>query len=74
VSHPGSALNALSVYSARSAAGLGGGQGQVCCGICAHPATSRIDGHTMWVVYLEMLVALAIIAAIVWLTWPRKPK
>jgi len=26
----------------------------------------------MWIVYLEMLVALAIAAAIVWLTWPRK--
>jgi len=28
----------------------------------------------MWVVYLEIAVALAIAAAIVWLTWPRKPK
>jgi hypothetical protein len=28
----------------------------------------------MWVVYLEMIVALALIAAIVWFTWPRKPK
>jgi len=26
----------------------------------------------MWIVYLEMLVALAIAAAIVWFTWPRK--
>jgi len=28
----------------------------------------------MWVVYLEIIVALLIAAGIVWLTWPRKPK
>jgi len=28
----------------------------------------------MWVVYLEIAVVLAIALAIVWLTWPRKPK
>jgi len=28
----------------------------------------------MWVVYLEIIVALVIAAGIVWLTWPRKPK
>jgi hypothetical protein len=28
----------------------------------------------MWIVYLEMAVALAIAGLIVWLTWPRKRK
>jgi len=28
----------------------------------------------MWIVYLEMLAALAVAALIVWFTWPRKPK
>lgn len=26
----------------------------------------------MWVVYLEMAVALALLVLIVWFTWPRK--
>jgi hypothetical protein len=28
----------------------------------------------MWVVILEMFVALALLVLIVWWTWPRKPK
>jgi len=28
----------------------------------------------MWIVYLEMFFALAVAIAIVWFTWPRKPK
>jgi len=28
----------------------------------------------MWVIYLELLVALAVAVLIVWFTWPRKPK
>jgi hypothetical protein len=28
----------------------------------------------MWVIYLELLVALAVAVFIVWFTWPRKPK
>jgi len=28
----------------------------------------------MGIVYLEMIVALVIAVAIVWFTWPRKPK
>jgi len=28
----------------------------------------------MWIVYLEMLLALAVAALIIWFTWPRKPK
>jgi hypothetical protein len=27
----------------------------------------------MWVIYLEIFVALALVAIIVWWTWPRKP-
>jgi hypothetical protein len=27
----------------------------------------------MWVIYLEIAVALALAAIIVWWTWPRKP-
>jgi len=28
----------------------------------------------MWIIYLEVLLALALAAFIVWFTWPRKPK
>jgi hypothetical protein len=28
----------------------------------------------MWVVYLEMGVALALAVLIVWWTWPKKPR
>jgi len=28
----------------------------------------------MWVVILEMAVALALLAVIVWWTWPKKPR
>jgi hypothetical protein len=28
----------------------------------------------MWVVILEMAVALALLALIVWWTWPKKPR
>jgi hypothetical protein len=27
----------------------------------------------MWVVYLEVIFALALAAFIVWFTWPKKP-
>jgi len=27
----------------------------------------------MWVIYLEIVVALAVAALIVWFTWPKKP-
>jgi len=30
--------------------------------------------YRMWVVYLEMGVALALAALIVWWTWPKKDK
>jgi hypothetical protein len=35
-------------------------------------ATSRIAA--MWVILLEMAVALAILILIVWWTWPKKRK
>ena len=41
-----------------------------------HPATSTTmaarSAREMWVIYLEMGVALALLALIVWFTWPRK--
>ena len=75
-SQPGSALKLHSMYCARSGS-FTGGQGHNCGGAWAQPAISRIRRQAkraMWIVYLEMLVALAIAAAIVWFTWPRKPK
>ena len=73
-SQPGSALKLHSMYCARSGS-FTGGQGHNCGGAWAQPATSRISARrAMWVVYLEIAVALAIALAIVWLTWPRKPK
>jgi hypothetical protein len=74
--HPGSAANELSMYCARSGAGFGGGQtGHGFSPSWAQPAISTIRRQAkraMWIVYLEMLVAVAIAAAIVWFTWPRK--
>jgi hypothetical protein len=32
------------------------------------------SSRDMWVVYLEMGVALAVAVLIVWFTWPRKKK
>src|SRR5207249_10896574 len=73
-SQPGSALKLHSMYCARSGS-FTGGQGHNCGGAWAQPATRRISARrAMWVVYLEIGVALAIALAIVWLTWPRKPK
>jgi hypothetical protein len=51
-------------------------------GTSAQPAAIRIatsqnseaggKARTMWVIYLEMGVALALLVLIVWFTWPRK--
>ena len=41
----------------------------------AQPATSRIKAtQRMWIIYLEVALALAIAAFIVWFTWPRNRK
>ena len=80
LSQPGSAAKVVSTYCARSGAGLvggGGHTGQGFSGSCVQPALSRISNQTsraMWVVYLEMGLALALAVLIVWFTWPRKPK
>jgi len=28
----------------------------------------------MWLIYLEVVIALGLAAFIVWFTWPKKPK
>ena len=66
-------------YCARSAIGLGGGgqTGQGFCSSGTQPAISTIHGRSqrsMWVVYIEIGLALALAAFIVWFTWPRKKK
>jgi hypothetical protein len=77
--HPGSASNAYSTYCAVSGAGLAMPGGH--CGhggdSGAQAATSTINGRRvprMWVVYLEILLALALAVFIVWWTWPKKRK
>ena len=66
---------------ARSGAGLTGGGHTGHAGHDGHgggcteaqpAATSRIAA--MWVILLEMAVALAILIVIVWWTWPKKRK
>jgi uncharacterized membrane protein YdbT with pleckstrin-like domain len=34
----------------------------------------RHSSRAMWIVYLEIVFALALAAFIVWFTWPKKPK
>jgi hypothetical protein len=63
------------MYCARSAAGLGGGHtGQGFSPTVAQPASTRIKSQAsraMWIVYLEMIFALALAVFIIWFTWPR---
>ena len=85
---PGSASNVVGKYRALSGAGFGGGHtghtgqaGQIkACsaggfeGACVQATTSRISARRhMWVIYLEIAVALALVVLIVWWTWPKKP-
>ena len=52
------------------------GQAGHCCGggcIDVH-ATANSTIAAMWVILLEMAVALAILILIVWWTWPKKRK
>ena len=78
---PGSAENSAGSYVACSAMGFGGcgHAGQTGheghCGGCsdAHPAANSTIA-AMWVIFLEMAVALAILILIVWWTRPRKRK
>jgi hypothetical protein len=37
-------------------------------------ATETEAGRAMWVVILEMALALALLVLIVWWTWPKKPR
>ena len=78
---PGSVENSAGSYVACSATGFGGcgHAGQTGheghCGGCtdAHPAANSTIA-AMWVIFLEMAVALALLILIVWWTWPRKRK
>jgi hypothetical protein len=78
---PGSAENSAGSYVACSGTGFGGcghaGQAghEGHRGGCtdAHPATNSTIA-AMWVIFLEMAVALAILILIVWVTWPKKRK
>ena len=68
---PGRSEKPLGSYRAVSGAGFGGRQ----TGHGAQPATRRIrTAQRMWIIYLEIALALAIAAFIVWFTWPRKRK
>src|SRR3990172_2869447 len=90
LSQPGTSANAACRYVASARlAGAGqcghsahGGQvpREVGCASWAQPAGTRIaatkkaKARTMWVIYLEMGVALALLILIVWWTWPAKPR
>jgi len=43
-------------------------------GICVHAAASAsaVTMSAMWVVFLEIAIALGLAAFIVWFTWPKK--
>jgi hypothetical protein len=57
---------------------LDGAQGHALSRSGAQPAAATIAAtaisRRMWIVYLEMAVALLVAGLIVWLTWPRKRK
>jgi H+/gluconate symporter-like permease len=58
--------------------GHAGAAGAIRCGCSAQPATTRIAAagnarvRKMWVIYLEMGLAFALLILIVWWTWPAK--
>jgi hypothetical protein len=68
--HPGSALNGLSWYLTVSGS-LGGSGASGLGGTGTQPARSRISANLMWIIYLEVAVALALAGLIVWWTWPK---
>jgi len=49
---------------------LGGAGGSGGKGV--HAASSRISANLMWVIYVEILLALGLAVFIVWWTWPKK--
>jgi hypothetical protein len=56
---------------------LGGGHTGQITGAGAHAAASKIstrEVQRMWVIYLEIVLALGLAAFIVWFTWPKKRK
>ncbi|HEX5611054.1 MAG TPA: hypothetical protein VFX67_00255 [Burkholderiales bacterium] len=75
---PGRVAKSTGSYRASSAIGFGGaghaghtGQlGHCAGGAVVHAASARIAA--MWVILLEMAVALGLLILIVWWTWPKK--
>jgi hypothetical protein len=54
---------------------LGGGHTGHSTGAGAQAAVSTISmKHRMWIIYLEIVLALGLAAFIVWFTWPKKRK
>ncbi|HEY8250382.1 MAG TPA: hypothetical protein VIG70_07220 [Burkholderiales bacterium] len=71
---PGRSAKPRASYRAVSGCGFGGGQTGHFTGAGAHAATIRIKtAQRMWIIYLEIIVVLALVALIVWFTWPKKP-
>jgi hypothetical protein len=76
--HPGIAASGTCSNFASAARGAAGQAGQGGCGAVLQPASIRIARtgaartRAMWVIYLEMGIALVILALIVWFTWPRR--
>ena len=57
--------------------GCGHASGSGFCATGAQPASTMAasqarGAHSMWVVYLEMGLVLALAVFIVWWTWPKK--
>ena len=77
--HPGIAANGTCWSFASAVRGVAAGQaGQGGCGAVLQPTSIRITRtsaartRAMWVIYVEMGIALVILVLIVWFTWPRK--
>ncbi|HEV3009774.1 MAG TPA: hypothetical protein VGX52_12115 [Burkholderiales bacterium] len=68
-------MNPRASYRTVSGCGFGGGHTGHFTGAGAQPAASRMKAiQRMWIIYLEIIVVLGLLAFIVWFTWPRKRK
>jgi hypothetical protein len=67
--------NPRGTYVTASRTASGAGFGAIHTGHGAQPASTTINAtQPMWIIYLEVALALALVAFIVWFTWPRKRK